>query len=112
VRLDFQKLRAAKALLSQPIRALTGELMAEGDMPDLFYGGRAMTPKQHSVYRAEIAELIDRHTKNITREILRAQAQREITRQASERVITDGCTRKFLLCTASFGTSYPNPLKG
>lgn len=43
---------------------------------------------------------------------LRAQARAMITRQEAERVITEGSTRRFLLCTASFGISYPNPLKG
>lgn len=33
---------------------------------------------------------------------LRAQARAMITRQEAERVITEGSTRRFLLCTASF----------
>jgi hypothetical protein len=63
------------------------------------YGGRGM-----------IIDLLAAKTPSL--DALRAQARRERARQESERVITEGSLQRFLLCTASFGIAYPNPLKG
>ena len=60
--------------------------------------------------RGMIMDLL--YAKSPDLDALRAQARHEMTRQSSERVITEGSLQRFLLCTGSFGTSYPNPLKG
>lgn len=68
-------------------------------LDDPSYGGRGM-----------IADLLSAKSPDL--DARRAQARAEVTRQASERVITEGSLQRFLLCTASFGIAYPNPLKG
>jgi hypothetical protein len=41
-----------------------------------------------------------------------ARLRDERERREAERVITEGSLQRFLLCTASFGIAYPNPLIG